>query len=128
MGAEDVEVLAAGDSAPKVYDLADAVVAGDIELTVTLAEELADHDERPSRFVYPVVNRVREVHRVVELLDAGRGRERAGEGDEGPPWRAKKAVALARKADRETLRRTCAGSRTSRWSCVEAEPSTRTPR
>ena len=104
-GAEDVELHAAGDSAPKVYDLADAVVLGDVQLTVTLAEELAAQDERPSRFVYPIVNRVREVHRVVELLDAGVGESEIAKATR-PPWRAKKAIGLARKADRETLRQT----------------------
>ncbi len=105
-GAEDVELLAAGDAAPKIYDLADAVVAGDTELTMALAVELAAQDERPSRFVYPIVNRVREVHRVVELLDAGVGEKDLAKAMGVPPWRVKKAAGLARKADRETLRKT----------------------
>ena len=105
-GADDVELLAAGDAAPKIYDLADAVVAGDTELTMALAEELAAQDERPSRFVYPIVNRVREVHRVVELLDAGVGEKDLAKAMKVPPWRVKKAAGLARKADRETLRKT----------------------
>jgi DNA polymerase-3 subunit delta len=102
--AEAVELLAAGDAAPKIYDLADAVVAGNLERTVTLAEELAAQDERPSRFVYPIVGRVREVHRVVELLDVGVGEKDLAKAMKVPPWRVKKAVALARQADRETLR------------------------
>ena len=105
VGGEHVEELAAADAAPKVYDLADAVVIGDSELTLALAEELAAQDERPSRFVYPIVNRVREVHRVVELLDAGVGESDVAKAIK-PPWRAKKAIGLARKADRETLRQT----------------------
>lgn len=105
VGPEEVERLAAGDTSPKVYDLADAVVAGDLELTLSLAEELAAQDERPSRFVYPIVNRLREVHRVVELLDAGVGENDLAKAMRTPPWRVKKAVALARRADRETLRR-----------------------
>ena len=105
VGAEDVERLAAGDAAPKLYDLADAVVAGDLKLTVSLAEELTAQDERPSRFVYPVVGRLREVHRVVELLDAGVGEKDLARAMKVPPWRVKKAVALARRADRETLER-----------------------
>ena len=105
VGAEDVERLAAGDSTPKVYDLADAVVAGDLELTVSLAEELTAQDERPSRFVYPIVGRLREVHRVVELLDAGVGEKELAKAMRVPPWRVKKAVTLARRADRETLER-----------------------
>lgn len=103
---EDVERLAAGDAEPKVYDLADAVVASDGPLTMSLAEELAARGERPGRLVYPVVGRLREVLRVVELLDAGVGEGELAKAMKAPPWRVKKAVALARKADRDTLRRT----------------------
>ena len=103
--AEDVERLAAGETAPKLYDLADAVVAGDLELALALAEGLAARDERPSRFVYPIVGRLREVSRVVELLDAGVGEKDLAKAMKAPPWRVKKAVALARRADRESLRR-----------------------
>jgi len=105
VGPEEIEALAAGDTTPKVYDLADAVVAGDLEVTLSLAEELAAQDERPSRFVYPIVGRLREVLRVVELLDSGVGEKDLPKAMRTPPWRVKKAVALARRADRETLRR-----------------------
>jgi DNA polymerase III subunit delta len=105
LDAGDVERLVAGEATPKVYDLADALVAGDLEATVALAEDLTAGGERPSRFVYPVVNRVREVHRVVELLDAGVGEKDMAGVMKAPPWRVKKAVALAKRADRETLQR-----------------------
>jgi len=103
--AEDVELLAAGSAVPKVYDLADAVVAGDLEATISLAQELSAQDERPSRFVYPVVGRLREVRRVIELLDSGIAENDLASAMKQPSWRVKKAVALARRADRETLER-----------------------
>ncbi len=103
--AEDLERLAAGETSPKLYDLADAVVAGDVEATVALAEDLTSQDDRPSRFVYPIVNRLREVHRVVELLDAGVAEKDLAAAMRLPPWRVRKAVSLARRADREALRR-----------------------
>lgn len=102
--AEDVEELAAGETSPKVYDLADAVAAGDLRTTLSLAEELAA-SEAPSRLVYPVVGRLREVHRVLALLDAGTSEKELASKMRLPPWRAKKAVALARKADREAVER-----------------------
>ena len=103
--AEHVEQIAAGETAPKVYDLADTLVAGDLQATMQLAEELAAQDERPSRFIYPIIGRLREVHRAVELLDAGVAeKDLAGE-LKAPPWRVKKVVALARRADRESLER-----------------------
>jgi DNA polymerase-3 subunit delta len=103
--AEHIEQFAAGETIPKVYDLADALVAGDREATMQLAEELVANEERPSRFVYPIVGRLREVHRAVELLEAGSGEKDVARELKAPPWRAKKVVALARHADRETLER-----------------------
>lgn len=102
---EDVEQLAAGETSPKVYDLADAVVAGDARAAIALAEELAERGERPSRFVFPVVGRLREVRRAVELLDGGLTEKELASQLKMPPWRAKKVVALARRADREALER-----------------------
>ena len=104
--AEHVEAIASVETAPKVYDLADAVVAGDREATMELAEELAAHDERPSRFVYPIIGRLREVHRAAELLEAGVGEKELGSAMKAPPWRVKKVVALARRADIEAIEHT----------------------
>jgi DNA polymerase-3 subunit delta len=100
--AEDVEEVAAGETPPKVYDLADAVVGQDVRGTLALAEELGLH-ESPSRLVYPVVRRLREVHRVLVLLDAGMSEKDVAGQMKMPPWMVKKAVALARKADRDTV-------------------------
>jgi DNA polymerase III subunit delta len=102
---EDVQQLAAGESSPKVYDLADAVVGGNVESAIALAEELSEWGERPSRFVYPVVGRLREVRRAVELLEGGLTEKELASALKMPPWRAKKVVALARRADREALER-----------------------
>src|SRR3954454_8812545 len=103
--AEHVEQFTAGETTPKVYDLADALVAGDREATMHLAEELVANEERPSRFVYPIVGRLREVHRAVELLEAGTGEKELAKQMKAPPWRLKKVVALARCAEKETLER-----------------------
>jgi DNA polymerase III subunit delta len=102
---DDVERLAAGEASPKVYDLADAVVAGNAESAIALAEELSEWGERPSRFVYPIVGRLREVHRAAELLEGGMTEKELAGALKMPPWRAKKVVALARRADREALAR-----------------------
>lgn len=102
---EDIERMVAPDVLPKVYDMADAVAAGDRELAVSLLEELSEHDGRAGRFVYPVIGRLREVHRVVELLDSGVSEAELPKAMRVPPWRAKKAVAIARKTDTETLER-----------------------
>ena len=101
----DVEVLAARDAAPQAYDLADALVAGDLKATLALAEQLESHGERPGRLVYPVVRRLREVHRAAALLDQGLPESKVGEALKAPPWLVKKTVARAKKADRAALER-----------------------
>jgi DNA polymerase-3 subunit delta len=101
----DVEELAARDAAPQAYDLADALVSGDLKATLALAEMLESHGERPGRLVYPVVRRLREVHRAASLLDQGVPESKIGESLKAPPWLVKKTVARAKKADRAALER-----------------------
>ena len=104
-GPGDVERLAARDAAPQAYDLADALVAGDLRATLALAEELEAHGERPGRLVFPIARRLREVHRAAVMLDAGTPEQKVGEALKAPPWLAKKTVARAKKADVASLER-----------------------
>jgi len=101
----DVELMAASDTSPQAYDLADALVAGDLRATLALAEQLESHGERPGRLVFPVVRRLREVHRAAALLDRGVPESKVGEALKAPPWLVKKTVARAKKADRAALER-----------------------
>ena len=101
----DVERLAATDTAPGVYDLADALVAGDLRGTLALAEQLDEHGERPSKLVWPIVRRLREVHQAAALLGAGMPDAQVAAALKGPPWASKKVIARAKKADVATLER-----------------------
>ena len=101
----DVERLAATDTAPGAYDLADALVAGDLRETLALAEQLDEHGERPGRLIFPLVRRLREVHQAASLLGAGLPDAKVGEALRGPPWATKKVIAKAKKADVATLER-----------------------
>ena len=105
VSAADVDALAAHDSAPQAYDLADALVARDLRATLALAEQLESHGERPGRLIFPVMRRVREVHRAAALLDAGMPESKVGEALKAPPWLVEKTVARAKKADRAALER-----------------------
>ena len=80
-------------------------MAGDLKATLALAEQLESHGERPGRLVYPVVRRLREVHRAASLLDQGVPESKVGEALKAPPWLVKKTVARAKKADRAALER-----------------------
>jgi DNA polymerase-3 subunit delta len=101
----DVEQLAATDTAPGAYDLADALVAGDLRATIALAEQLDEHGERPSKLVWPIVRRLREVHQAAALLGAGMPDAQVASALKGPPWASKKVIARAKKADVATLER-----------------------
>jgi DNA polymerase III subunit delta len=101
----DVETLATSDNSPQAYDLADALVAGDLRATLALAEQLESYGERPGRLIWPVVRRLREVHRAAALLDSGMPDAKVGEALRAPSWLAKKTVARAKKADRAALER-----------------------
>lgn len=103
--AEEVERLAAGEASMQVYDLADAVVAGDLATTMRLAEALCAGEDRPSRLLYPIVRRLRDVHRATELLDAGLPEQKVAGALKMAPWQAKRALAQAKKADRDSLAR-----------------------
>ena len=103
--ADEVTRLAAGEAEQQVYDLADALVAGDAPVSLGLAERLTSGEDRPSKLVYPVVRRLRDVHRAAELLDAGVPEAKVASAMKMPPWAAKRTLAQAKKADREALAR-----------------------
>lgn len=100
-----VRALAARDTSPQVYDLADALVSGDLTATLRLAEELEGAGERPGRMMYPIVRRLREVHRAVVLIDQGMSDQQVSEALKAPPWVVKRTLAKAKNADRTTLER-----------------------
>ena len=103
LSAEQVERLAAGEASMQVYDLADAVVAGDVAATMRLAEALCAGEDRPSRLLYPIVRRLRDVHRATELLDAGVPEQKVAAAMKMAPWQAKRTLAQAKKASRDSL-------------------------
>ena len=105
LSAEEVERLASGEAPMQVYDLADAVVAGDVPATMRLAEALTAGEDRPSRLLYPIVRRLRDVHRATELLDAGVPEQKVAGAMKMAPWQAKKTLAQAKKANRDSLAR-----------------------
>ena len=101
--APQVAELAAGETSLQAYELADAIVAGDERQALAIAERLTTQGEAPSRLLYAVVRRLRDVHRAAELLDAG-VRESDAAGKLGmPPWLAKRIIAAAKKAGRQAL-------------------------
>jgi DNA polymerase III subunit delta len=105
VSAEDVAALAGSDAEPQAYDLADAVVAGDLPAALAHAENLEAHGERPGRLVYTLARRLREVQRAAALLETGVAEQEVAGRLKAPPWLAKKTVARAKRSDRAALER-----------------------
>lgn len=103
LSAADVEALATAEASAGVYDLADALVAGDRSRSLELAEQLVAREGRPAALVFPLVRRLRDVHRASELLDAGVPEQTVAQSLSAPPWAAKRTVAQARTASRDAL-------------------------
>jgi DNA polymerase III subunit delta len=100
---QQIAELAAGENELPAYELADAIVAGDEQVALATAERLSAQGETPSRLLYSVVRRLRDVHRAAELLDAG-VRESDAAGQLGmPPWLAKRMISAAKKTGRHAL-------------------------
>jgi DNA polymerase-3 subunit delta len=104
LSADQVRRAVSGDAQEQVYDLADALVAGDRVAAMRMAERLTS-GEPPSKLVWPIVRRLRDVHRAAELLDAGVPEGKVAAAMKMPPWAAKRTLAQARKADRDALAR-----------------------
>jgi DNA polymerase-3 subunit delta len=109
LSADDVQRLAAGEATTQAYDLADALVARDRATVLRLAEDLVARGEPPGRLVYPIVRRLRDVHRAAELLEAGLPDKAVAGELKMPPWAAKRTLAQAKKADRDQLARALCG-------------------
>jgi DNA polymerase III delta subunit len=105
LSAEQVEQLAPADSGRHVYDLADALVAGDGPAAIAIAEQLMDRGEPGSKQAYAIVRRLRDVHRAASLLEQGVPEQKVAAALGGPPWAAKKVIARAKTADRHALER-----------------------
>jgi DNA polymerase-3 subunit delta len=105
LSAEDIEQLAPSESSRHVYDLADALVAGDGRTAQAIAEQLIARGEPGSKQAYAIVRRLREVHAAASLLEQGLPDQKIAATIGGPPWAAKKIIARAKTADRYVLER-----------------------
>ena len=105
LSAEEIEQLAPSESPRHVYDLADALVAGDGRAAQAIAEQLIARGEPGSKQAYAIVRRLREVHAAASLIEQGLPEQKVAAAIGGPPWAAKKIIAKAKTADRYALER-----------------------
>ncbi|MGI8805738.1 MAG: DNA polymerase III subunit delta, partial [Thermoleophilaceae bacterium] len=105
LSADEVRRLAASESTAGAYDLADALVDGDGAGALRLAEALRASEDRPGRLVFPIVRRLREVHRAAGLIEAGASEQQVAKAVGLSPYAAKRTMGRARGADRDALER-----------------------
>ncbi|MDQ3933528.1 MAG: DNA polymerase III subunit delta [Actinomycetota bacterium] len=105
LNAEQIRRAVSGEASGQGYELADALVAGDLEQTLRLAERLVEQGDRPGRLVYPILSGLRRTLRAAELVDAGVSESQLAKELRTPPWLAKRIASQARRADRERLER-----------------------
>jgi DNA polymerase III subunit delta len=105
LSAEQVQRLASGEASGQGYELADALVAGDLEQSLRLAERLVETGERAAALVYPILRGLRRSLRAAELIDAGVSESELAKELRTPPWLAKRIASQVRRADRDALER-----------------------
>jgi DNA polymerase-3 subunit delta len=105
LSAAEVARIVSGESTAGAYDLADALVDGDRAGALRLAETLQASDDRASRLVFPIVRRLREVHRAAGLVESGASERGVAKALGISPYAAKRTAGRARRADRDALER-----------------------
>ena len=93
------------ESTRHVFDLADALVAGEAAAALSISEQLLERGEHGSKLMFAITRRLREVHKASALLEQGVAEAQVASALGGPPWAAKKTIARAKGADRELLER-----------------------
>ena len=104
IGADEVEQSCATSAERKVWDLADALVAGDRRTAMQLLVELRAQGERVPGLVYRIAGKLREGVAVAEALAAGESKSQAKRLVRASPRVADRIVAAVQNRDVESLR------------------------
>jgi DNA polymerase-3 subunit delta len=105
IGTEEVEASSASSAERKLWDLADAVVAGDQRHAVRVLLELRAQGERVPGLVYQLVRKLRDALAVAEGLAAGRPAAQLKKGLRMSPRVADRFVSEVGRRDVEAFRR-----------------------
>jgi DNA polymerase III subunit delta len=98
-----VESLTVSDIEVKVFELADALIEGERERTLSLAEDLGVQGEDTMHVLFGVLRKLRDARRAWAMLEAGRPERDISAALGVPPWIGKRIVEQARRADGERL-------------------------
>jgi DNA polymerase-3 subunit delta len=90
----------------RVYELADAVIDGDHERALLLAEDLRDRGAEMMHIVFGMLRQLRQARRAAAMLDAGASKQEIASALRVPPFIANQIAARAGRADAAKLERT----------------------
>jgi DNA polymerase III subunit delta len=105
---ETVEELTASDAEARTYELADALVDGNLPLAVSLAEDLRDRGADIMYVLFALLRKVGDTRTAWAVLERGGSRKDVAAALGMPEWRAKAIVAQAERADGARLERLAA--------------------
>ena len=105
LGVEEVEASCASSAERKIWDLADAVVAGDPRHAIRVLLELRAQGERIPGLLYQLVRKLRDALAIAEGLEAGRPAAQMKKGLRMSPKAADRFVAEVGRRDVDAFRR-----------------------
>jgi DNA polymerase-3 subunit delta len=108
IGVQEVEAACASSAEERVWNLADALVAGDRKQATRLLLELRQQGERIPGLTFGMVRGVRDALNVAEALAAGQSAAQAKKLLRKSPKKADQFVAMVAKRDVEAFRRALA--------------------
>jgi DNA polymerase-3 subunit delta len=103
VGIEDLEAMISDTSEEAIWNLADAVVAGDEAETMQVAERLVSQGEALPRIVYSLAPRLRQALKAASELEAGRPAGEVAKGLSMHPYAAKMLVSKVKGRSPEDL-------------------------
>jgi DNA polymerase III delta subunit len=104
VGAEDLEAMVSDTSEAAVWSLSDALLEGDAEAALAIAEHLLAQGESVTGLVYALSSRLRKAHSAMECLEAGTPPKQLESELGMHPYAAKQLLARLRLCSPEQLR------------------------
>jgi DNA polymerase-3 subunit delta len=104
VGAEDLEAMISDTSEAAVWSLSDALLEGDTEAALAIAERLLAQGESVTGLVYVLSSRLRKAHSAMERLEAGTPPKQLESELGMHPYAAKQLLARLRLCSPEQLR------------------------
>ncbi len=102
---ETVEALTASDLEARAYELADALIEGDSERALLVAEGLRVQGEEIMHIVFAMLRQLRQARRAAAMAETGASSQEIASALRVPPFVAKQIAARAERADTAQLDR-----------------------